>query len=85
MPFKTFTAGVARIRAPFPGSGFVRKTVGVGSVSGPAAWLLSRGQLLKRDPARAGRHYYFGSFTLIVKRNQVATLDFAGNDDDGSD
>ncbi|MED5645239.1 cobalamin biosynthesis protein, partial [Enterobacter bugandensis] len=30
----------------FPASSFVRKTVGVGSVSGPAAWLLSHGQLL---------------------------------------
>ncbi|TGD36083.1 cobalamin biosynthesis protein CbiG, partial [Salmonella enterica subsp. enterica serovar Poona] len=31
---------------PSPGAGFGRKTVGVGSVSGPAAWLLSQGQLL---------------------------------------
>ncbi len=45
--FKTFTAEALReFEHHFPGSGFVRKTVGVGSVSGPAAWLLSRGQLL---------------------------------------
>lgn len=47
VPFKTFTAEALReFEHHFPGSGFVRKTVGVGSVSGPAAWLLSQGQLL---------------------------------------
>ncbi|EIY5376480.1 cobalamin biosynthesis protein CbiG, partial [Klebsiella pneumoniae] len=29
----------------FPASSFVRETVGVGSVSGPVAWLLSQGNL----------------------------------------
>ncbi|MBV8042415.1 cobalt-precorrin 5A hydrolase [Pluralibacter sp.] len=47
VPFETFTADVLREHEHrFPASSFVRQTVGVGSVSGPAAWLLSDGQLL---------------------------------------
>ncbi|GAB5071624.1 cobalt-precorrin 5A hydrolase [Citrobacter sedlakii] len=47
VPFETFSADVLREHEHrFPASSFVRQTVGVGSVSGPAAWLLSHGQLL---------------------------------------
>ncbi|WP_254498575.1 cobalamin biosynthesis protein, partial [Salmonella enterica] len=47
VPFKTFTAEELRdFYHLFPVSGFVRKTVGVGSVSCPAALLLRQGQLL---------------------------------------
>lgn len=47
VPFETFTADALREHEHhFPASSFVRNTVGVGSVSGPAAWLLSHGQLL---------------------------------------
>lgn len=47
VPFETFTADVLReYEHHFPTSPFVRQTVGIGSVSGPAAWLLSQGQLL---------------------------------------
>jgi cobalt-precorrin 5A hydrolase len=47
VPFETFTADALREHEHrFPASSFVRKTVGTGSVSGPAAWLLSHGQLL---------------------------------------
>lgn len=47
VPFETFTADALREHEHrFPTSSFVRQTVGVGSVSGPAAWLLSHGQLL---------------------------------------
>lgn len=46
VPFNTFTADMLREHEHrFPVSSFVRDTVGVGSVSGPAAWLLSHGQL----------------------------------------
>ncbi|MBO4149218.1 cobalt-precorrin 5A hydrolase [Enterobacter ludwigii] len=46
VPFETFTADALREHEHrFPASSFVRQTVGVGSVSGPAAWLLSHGQL----------------------------------------
>ncbi|CBG88863.1 cobalt-precorrin 5A hydrolase [Citrobacter rodentium] len=47
VPFETFTADALREHEHrFPASPFVRQTAGVGSVSGPAAWLLSRGRLL---------------------------------------
>ncbi|MDF7681831.1 cobalt-precorrin 5A hydrolase [Enterobacteriaceae bacterium ESL0689] len=47
VPFETFTADVLReYEHHFPASSFVRQTVGIGSVSGPAAWRLSEGQLL---------------------------------------
>ena len=46
VPFETFSADALREHEHhFPASPFVRQTVGVGSVSGPAAWLLSHGQL----------------------------------------
>ncbi|EPW3923819.1 cobalt-precorrin 5A hydrolase [Enterobacter sichuanensis] len=46
VPFETFTADALREHEHrFAASPFVRQTVGVGSVSGPAAWLLSHGQL----------------------------------------
>ncbi|MTH47417.1 cobalt-precorrin 5A hydrolase [Intestinirhabdus alba] len=46
VPFETFTADALREHEHrFPVSPFVRKTVGTGSVSGPAAWLLSHGKL----------------------------------------
>ncbi|WP_436856390.1 cobalt-precorrin 5A hydrolase [Citrobacter tructae] len=46
VPFETFTADALREHEHrFVASPFVRQTVGVGSVSGPAAWLLSQGQL----------------------------------------
>lgn len=46
VPFETFTADALREHEHrFPASRFVRQTVGVGSVSGPAAWLLSHGKL----------------------------------------
>lgn len=47
VPFHTFSAEALREHEHhFPVSDFVKKTAGVGSVSGPAAWLLSQGQLI---------------------------------------
>lgn len=47
VPFEIFTADALRQHEHrFPASEFVRKTAGVGSVSGPAAWLMSHGQLV---------------------------------------
>jgi cobalt-precorrin 5A hydrolase len=47
VPFEIFTADALRQHEHrFPASDFVRQTTGVGSVSGPAAWLMSRGQLV---------------------------------------
>ncbi len=46
VPFETFSAEALREHEHrFPASSFVRETVGVGSVSGPVAWLLSQGNL----------------------------------------
>lgn len=46
VPFETFSAEALRGHEHrFPASSFVRNTVGTGSVSGPAAWLLSQGQI----------------------------------------
>lgn len=45
VPFDIFTAEALRQHEHhFPASDFVRQTTGVGSVSGPAAWLMSCGQ-----------------------------------------
>nr|WP_318381133.1 cobalt-precorrin 5A hydrolase [uncultured Enterobacter sp.] len=47
VPFEIFSADELRQHEHlFPASDFVRQTVGVGSVSGPAAWLMSEGQLV---------------------------------------
>ncbi len=47
VPFEIFTAQALRQHEHrFPVSDFVRQTAGVGSVSGPAAWLMSQGQLV---------------------------------------
>lgn len=47
VPFEVFSADVLRQHEHhFPASEFVRQTAGVGSVSGPAAWLMSQGQLV---------------------------------------
>lgn len=47
VPFEIFTAQALREHEyRFPASDFVRQTAGVGSVSGPAAWLMSQGQLV---------------------------------------
>ncbi|VYU75466.1 cobalt-precorrin 5A hydrolase [Metakosakonia massiliensis] len=47
IPFEIFTADDLRQHEHrFPASEFVRQTTGVGSVSGPAAWLMSQGQLV---------------------------------------
>lgn len=47
VPFQIFSADELRSHEHhFPGSDFVRQTTGVGSVSGPAAWLMSQGQLI---------------------------------------
>lgn len=47
VPFQVFSADELRCHEHhFPGSDFVRQTTGVGSVSGPAAWLMSHGQLI---------------------------------------
>ncbi|ROP62649.1 cobalt-precorrin 5A acetaldehyde-lyase [Enterobacter sp. BIGb0383] len=47
VPFQVFSAEELRpYEHHFPGSDFVRQTTGVGSVSGPAAWLMSQGQLI---------------------------------------
>ena len=46
VPFETFSAEALREHEHrFPASSFVRETVGVGSVSGPVAWLPSQGNL----------------------------------------
>ncbi len=84
MPFKTFTAEALReFEHHFPGSGFVRKNaVGVGSVSGPAAVVAVT--IIRRNPARTGRHYYFGEFHTDVKR-VIGIGPLTVNDDHGSD
>lgn len=47
VPFNVFSVDALREHEHrFPSSRFVKQTVGVGSVSGPAAWLLSNGHLL---------------------------------------
>ena len=47
VPFDVFSVDALREHEHrFPSSRFVKQTVGVGSVSGPAAWLLSNGHLL---------------------------------------
>ncbi|SFU05674.1 cobalt-precorrin 5A acetaldehyde-lyase [Kosakonia arachidis] len=47
VPFEIFTVQVLRQHEHrFPTSEFVHKRVGVGSVSGPVAWLMSQGQLV---------------------------------------
>lgn len=47
VPFHTFSAETLReYEDHFNASSFVRQTVGVGSVSGPSAWLLSEGNIL---------------------------------------
>lgn len=47
VPFTPFTVEALRAHEHrFPASAFVRRTLGVGSVSAPAAWLLSQGHLL---------------------------------------
>lgn len=47
VPFEVFSADELNQCADrFPHSDFVAKTVGVGAVSQPAAWLLSNGSLL---------------------------------------
>lgn len=47
VPFTLFSADALRAHEHrFPASAFVRRTVGVGSVSAPAAWLLSQGHIL---------------------------------------
>lgn len=47
VPLQLFTADeLSEHEHHFAASAFVRQTAGVGSVSGPAAWLMSRGQLI---------------------------------------
>ena len=47
VPFEVFSVSALREHEHrFPSSLFVKQTVGVGSVSGPSAWLLSDGHLL---------------------------------------
>lgn len=47
VPFSVFSAAeLAPIAAQFPESDFVKKTTGIGSVSQPVAWLMSRGHLI---------------------------------------
>lgn len=47
VPFHVFTAQeLSPIASQFPSSEFVQKTVGVGCVSQPVAWLMSQGRLI---------------------------------------
>ncbi|CDH23414.1 cobalt-precorrin 5A hydrolase [Xenorhabdus bovienii] len=47
IPFQIFSVNqLAQCEQAFPASEFVRKTVGVGCVSQPVAWLMSQGQLV---------------------------------------
>ncbi|PHM69698.1 cobalamin biosynthesis protein CbiG [Xenorhabdus sp. KJ12.1] len=47
IPFQTFSVNqLSRYEQVFPTSEFVRKTVGIGSVSQPVAWLMSKGHLV---------------------------------------
>ncbi len=47
VPFQLFSVNqLAQCEQAFPSSEFVRKTVGVGCVSQPVAWLMSRGHLV---------------------------------------
>ncbi|NDL63181.1 cobalt-precorrin 5A hydrolase [Acerihabitans arboris] len=47
VPFETFSVEVLKpVAARFPGSDFVKRVVGIGSVSQPVAWLMSNGRLV---------------------------------------
>ncbi|EOG1933434.1 cobalt-precorrin 5A hydrolase [Providencia stuartii] len=47
VPFTVFSAKeLAPVAARFPESDFVKKTTGIGSVSRPVAWLMSKGHLI---------------------------------------
>ncbi|MCC8365700.1 cobalt-precorrin 5A hydrolase [Xenorhabdus sp. PB61.4] len=47
IPFQTFSVNqLSHYEQVFPTSEFVRKTVGIGSVSQPVAWLMSKGHLV---------------------------------------
>ena len=55
MPFEIFSvAALSEHEHRFPSSLFVKQTVGVGSVSGPAAWLLSNGHLIGENLREQG-------------------------------
>lgn len=61
VPFEVFTADeLSRCAHRFPHSDFVAKTVGVGAVSQPAAWLLSNGSLLGETIKEQGITITFG-------------------------
>ncbi len=55
VPFKLFSVNeLSRHEQRFPASDFVRRTVGVGSVSQPVAWLMSEGKLVGRTLRQQG-------------------------------
>ncbi|HAT1571052.1 TPA: cobalt-precorrin 5A hydrolase [Kluyvera cryocrescens] len=55
VPFEIFSvAELSEHEHRFPSSLFVKQTVGVGSVSGPAAWLLSNGHLIGENLREQG-------------------------------
>ncbi len=61
VPFKVFSARVIETSAPvYEESEFVKKTVGVGAVSQPVAWLLSNGGKLRETIKQSGVTLTFG-------------------------
>ncbi len=61
VPFRVFTAEeLSESSARFPASEFVLRTIGVGSVSQPAAWLLSHGFLLGETVKQQGITITYG-------------------------
>ncbi len=55
VPFQTFSIHeIAEFEHHFPNSDFVRKTIGIGCVSQPVAWLLSDGHLVGRTLKQQG-------------------------------
>jgi hypothetical protein len=83
VPFETFSADALREHEHrFPASSFVRETVGVGSVSGPVAWLLSQGNCPAK-PCVSRASLLLWEFHTDVKRNRNWPW-LAGDDDHGS-
>lgn len=65
VPFTVFSAEeLAPVAAQFPESEFVKKTTGVGSVSRPVAWLMSRGALIGQTCKTRGITITLGAETL---------------------
>lgn len=65
VPFTVFSAEeLAPVAAQFPESEFVKKTTGVGSVSRPVAWLMSKGCLIGQTCKTRGITITLGAETV---------------------